>query len=175
MTEFGEDSTRQILDSFSCPRNTDVEDFLKNPSKAIRYEETGNSRTYLMLADPSADVLAYFSITFKQLIIAGTTLSKTTVRKLDGISKERKEIRAFLIGQIGKNFGIPDNPIRLAHILDEVYSVLAAARALVGGRVVILECDDNPSLIKMYQDHGFTLIETTEQTPYRTLFINIAD
>lgn len=175
MTEFGEDSTRQILDSFSCPRNTDVEDFLKSPSKAIKNEKTGNSRTYLILADPSADVLAYFSITFKQLIITGTNLSKSTVKRLDGISNKRSEIRAFLIGQIGKNFGIPQNPIRLAHILDEAYSVLAAARELVGGRVVILECDDNPSLIKMYQDHGFTLIETTEQMSYRTLFINIAD
>ena len=128
-----------------------------------------------MLADPSADVLAYFSITFKQLIITGTNLSKSTIKKLDGISNKRSEIRAFLIGQIGKNFGIPQNPICLTHILDEVYSVLAAARELVGGRVVILECDDNPSLITMYQNNGFTLIETTEQTPYRTMFITIAD
>ncbi|WP_425628475.1 hypothetical protein [Vibrio neptunius] len=63
-------------------------------------------------------------------------LSKNQVKKLDGINKHSESVRAYLIGQIGKNFTIPQNPISLPDILEEVYAIIEAAQALVGGRAL---------------------------------------
>lgn len=60
--EFSEDELITLLSSFSCPQNSDVEDFLLNPNKAVRFEQTGNSRTYIILDEETLDILGYFSI-----------------------------------------------------------------------------------------------------------------
>lgn len=64
---------------------------------------------------------------------------------MDGVSRDAKRIPAFLVGQIGKNSAIPDNQLSLGSILDEIYSVIHDAKALVGGRIIILECEDGPT------------------------------
>lgn len=93
---------------------------------------------------------------------------------MDGISKDRQRIPAFLIGQIGKNASIDENPMTLRIILDEIYGVIAAAKALIGGRIVFLECENKPKLINHYQKHGFTLIQD-DTAGLRTMYINITD
>lgn len=143
-------------------------------SKAIRFEETGHSRTYLILDEESSNLLGYFAVTFKELLLIGKDISKSEVKKMDGISKERERISAFLIGQIGKNASIENNPLDLQKILAEVYDVIAAARALIGGRLVFLECENNEKLINHYKKHGFTLIPD-ETSKYRTMYINIIE
>lgn len=52
-----------------------------------------------------------------------------------------------------------DNPISLNFILNEIYAVLSDVKALIGGRIIILECEDNKKLLDLYIRHGFTLIE----------------
>lgn len=124
----------------------------------------------------NGDLLAYFSVSFKELVLQGTGLSKTKVRSLDGISKNAERIRSFLIGQLGKNTAIKDNPIGLTDILNEAYAVFAAAKQLIGGRIVILECENIPELIAYYEHHGFSMIETVTGDSYlRTLYIHIAE
>lgn len=99
------------------------------------------------------------------------------MKKLDGINKNAERIRAFLIGQIGKNTDIKGNPLQLSQLLNEVYGVVAAAKALVGGRVIILECEDSPRLIKHYERHGFTLIGMPEGngSGLRTMYIHVSE
>lgn len=126
--------------------------------------------------EATGDLLAYFSVSFKELILEGTGLSKTKIRSLDGISKNAERIRSFLIGQLGKNMAINGNPIGLADILNEAYAVFAAAKQLIGGRVIILECENIPELIAYYERHGFALIETvTGESDLRTLYIHIVE
>jgi hypothetical protein len=128
------------------------------------------------LDEATGDLLAYFSVSFKELILEGTGLSKTKIRSLDGISKNAERIRSFLIGQLGKNMAINGNPIGLADILNEAYAVFVAARQLIGGRVIILECENIPELIAYYERHGFALIETvTGDSGLRTLYIHIVE
>ncbi len=156
--------------------NCDVEKFLTSSTKAIRFEQTNNARTYLILND-NGEILAYFSLSFKELILDNAKISKTKIQQLDGISKKAERIKAFLIGQIGKNTSIINNPISLKLILNEIYAVLSEAKALIGGRIIILECENNKNLIQLYQRHGFTLIETENNCPYslRTLYIHIIE
>ncbi len=71
---------------------------------------------------------------------------------------------------------INGNPIGLADILNEAYAVFAAAKQLIGGRVIILECENIPELIAYYERHGFALIETvTGDSDLRTLYIHIVE
>jgi hypothetical protein len=68
-------------------------------------------------------------------------------------------VKSYLIGQLGKNKAIDDNPLNLEIILTEIYGVINQARDLIGGRAIILECAQDPKLIELYQSHGFTKIE----------------
>ncbi|WP_141240080.1 acetyltransferase [Acinetobacter baumannii] len=151
-------------DSFSCPPNPDVESFLLNKDKGIRFENTSISRTYLIIDDDTGDILAYFSISFKEITLDTSNISKSLIKRLDGINKRAETLKVYLIGQIGKNFSVKNNPIKLDFILNEVYNVIAQAQALVGGRVIILEVWNQPKLIELYERHGFKLIETINGT-----------
>lgn len=128
-----------------------------------------------MILDYEGKILAYFSLSFKELILDKAKLSKTKVQQLDGISRKAEKIKVFLIGQLGKNTAIVDNPISLSIILNEIYAVLSEDNALIDGRIIILECEDNNRLIQLYKQHGFTLIEieTNTSSSLRTLYIHI--
>ena len=80
-----------------------------------------------------------------------------------------------MIGQIGKNSQIPNNSIKLDTILNEIYSVIAQAQALIGGRVIILECENNQSLISLYEKHGYKLLDITDETNLKTMYVAVAD
>lgn len=88
---------------------------MTSSTKAIRFEQTSNARTYLILND-SGEILAYFSLSFKELTLDNVKISKTKRQQLDGISRKAEKIKVFLIGQIGKNTSILDNPISLNFI-----------------------------------------------------------
>lgn len=130
-----------------------------------------------MILNDSGEILAYFSLSFKELILDNVKISKTKRQQLDGISRTAEKVKAFLIGQIGKNTLIVDNPISLALILQEIYAVLSEAQELIGGRIIILECENNERLLQLYKCHGFTLIEIENNSPstLRTLYIHIIE
>ena len=115
-------------------------------------------------------------MTIRELILEGSQISKSEVKQLDGFNKNAERVQAFLIGQIGKNFSIENNPITLNDILGEVYSVFSQARELIGGRVVFLECENN-RLIELYSEHGFKLLNTEPQddSGLLTMYINVRD
>lgn len=155
--ELSREDISQLLRSFTCPKNQDVELFLH--SKAVEFEVRDTARTYLML-DDIGQILAYFSLSFKEIELIDRGLSLTAIKKLDGFDKRAERVKAYLIGQIGKNLAIDHNPVDLETILNEVYAVIDEARALVGGRVIILECEDVVRLIQHYERHGFKKIPT---------------
>lgn len=88
---------------------------MTSSTKAIRFEQTSNARTYLILND-SGEILAYFSLSFKELTLDNVKINKTKRQQLDGISRKAEKIKVFLIEQIGKNTSILDNPISLNFI-----------------------------------------------------------
>lgn len=173
--ELGKPTTQTILDSFFCAKNLDVEKFIRE--KSIRFEESSNARTYLIFDENVENLWAYFSLTFKQIKINPAMMSKTKIKSIDGISKSAKFINAFLIGQIGKNSTVVPNPIYLKQILDEIFSVLYEAQKIMGGRIVILECEDDHKLISLYEAHGFELIELESDisSHLKTMYYNISN
>ncbi len=101
-------------------------------------------------------------------------ISKVQVKRLDGINKNAEKIKAYLIGQIGKNFSVQPNEITLKLILDEIYAIIDAAKELIGGRAVILECDKNERLIALYKENGFNELVNIDQEPLVTMYTYIA-
>jgi hypothetical protein len=78
--------------------------------------------------------------------------------------KDVERLRVFLIGQLAKNYSVDDNVITLQDILDEVYYVIDQVKSLIGGRAIILECENSPKLIQLYNNHGFKVLNTREDT-----------
>jgi hypothetical protein len=156
LKEFSEEDISKLFSDFSCPLNTDVQDFLIN--KSLRFEESDKARTYLILSEITGNILGYFSLSFKELSVKQFQVSKTKIRRLDGISKEADKINTYLIGQIGKNYSDVNNTLNLKNIMESVWVVINEARALIGGRVVILECQNIDKLVALYETEGFTLL-----------------
>ncbi|MDE9563233.1 acetyltransferase [Xenorhabdus bovienii] len=158
------------MHSFSCPSNRDVESFLH--LKLIRFERANATRTHLIL-DEKGFILAYFSLTFKELPTYNLAISKTRMKKLNGISKNANSLKVYLIGQIAKNFSLDHNPITLKDILISIDFIIEKAQKLIGGRITILECQDNPQLIALYEKHGLEKLPTKgESNPLITMIFN---
>lgn len=152
------------MQRFSCARNKEVEGFLHN--NATRFEKDHIGRTYFVVnADSNDDISihAYFTLTFREIELKdGNDVPKTQVQKMDGINKNAKSIKAYLIGQLARNHEITPKMVNLSLILQHVYDVLRDAQRLVGGRVVFLECDDNQKIVDQYKENGFAYLQKTK-------------
>ena len=103
----GEEALQRILSEFSCDKNPDVEDFLKN--KSIEFTRKNQSVTYLVFANDDAALLGYFTITIKPISVRADAFSKNMQRKLSRVSELDEEsgvltLPAYLIAQLGKNY-----------------------------------------------------------------------
>ena len=66
--EIGEEVVKEMLSSFQCPMNPDVETFLK--VNAIEFTKKSQSVTYLVMSEAGdMDLLGYFTLAIKPLSI----------------------------------------------------------------------------------------------------------
>ncbi|MCM1220455.1 MAG: hypothetical protein NC548_38815 [Lachnospiraceae bacterium] len=112
----GEPMLAKVLSGFSCPKNPDVERFLKN--SAVEFAKKNQSVTYLVFSVESKALLGYFTLALKPLTVRGETVSNTTKRKLLRISElDRKSdtytMSAYLIAQLGKNYTDCNHSLRM--------------------------------------------------------------
>lgn len=153
------DLWNKFRDDFNCPKNPDVENFIKNTAE--RYDKYDNSKTHLILdADNLQNgILAYYTLSSKEIILSNDLfISKTKIGNLHGISRTTKSLKGFLLGQIGKNHFL-GNPINLESIFEEIYTMVNESRKNVGGRLLFLECEDNEKLINLYKNNGFEILQ----------------
>ncbi|NLI93740.1 MAG: hypothetical protein GX434_16580 [Peptococcaceae bacterium] len=158
-----EETVTEVISTFYCSKDHDIESFLKKENKAILYERKAKSRTYFIFDENGLEngnfiLLAYFSIAMQTLKIPNGTAA-SQIRKLDGLyakkgSEAITEIPAFLIGQLAKNDEYADK-ITGDELLEYALSVISKAQGIVGGRVVFIECQDQPQLKDFYARNGF--------------------
>ena len=155
-----EDSKNRLLGSFlsfECvTKSEDVESFLKE--KCIWFEERDLSRTFLVFDETAKELLGYFSLAIKSIDIQDVS---NTVRKKFAGTTETDHSAAYLIGQIGKDKKCGKRLVKY-QILDEALRYIQRSRDFVGGRVVYLDCKNQPDLIKYYQDAGFAFLRERE-------------
>ena len=112
-SELGEDILTQILSEFSCTKNPDVDQFLKN--RAVEFTKKNQSVTYLVFAMDDGFLLGYFTIAIKPLAVrwdmVNGQMSSRARNKIKRISEldemtQSYTMAAYLIAQLGKNFRI---------------------------------------------------------------------
>ena len=107
-SELGEDDLQDILSEFTCPKNPDVERFLKK--NAIEFTKKNQSVTYLVFSNDTAELIGYFTLTIKPIQVNNDSkISKGMLKKISRVSEYDEEsetfyLSAYLIAQLGKNF-----------------------------------------------------------------------
>lgn len=164
LEELGEDKTNNILSSFYCPQNKDVEDFLRR--KAVTFSKQGWSMTHLVFASYKGDpvLVGYFTLANKYISIASKLMHKqsNTLRKrLNNFARYNAATKSYilvapLIAQLGKNFQNGYNKLISGNeLLDFACEKIGRAQIEVGGRYAYVECEDKPQLIDFYSRNGF--------------------
>jgi uncharacterized protein (DUF1330 family) len=148
----------KAVSNFFCEKNLDVEKFLRED--AINREKRDLTRTYLIIDQNKFEekneisIVAYFSIALKTLIIP-QTLSNSKIKKIDGFSKDAKESIVYLIGQLARNDNYSSEAITGADILARALNVISDIKDKIGGKVVLVECEDKKKIINFYLENEF--------------------
>lgn len=188
-TEEDGDLLTQILSSFSCVQDKDIENFLHN--RAVEFEKLSKARTYLicdadqLLADgffmDQLIIYGYVSIALKVLSVPDD-MSNRKRKEIDGLSakihgEQIKDFSCYLIGQLSRNSNVAHDSISGADLLQASYDVIAAAIDAVGGRYVMIECHEDQKLIDFYSANGFEEISRVadENRPMVQMIRKIAD
>lgn len=158
----GEGVAKNVLSSFSCPLNPDVEHFLKY--SAIEFTKQSISSTYLIMASYKEKyvLVGYFTLANKIFCIDKSSLPnrkwKSRMSKFGQFDPaiHRYTISAPLIGQLGKNYANSyDKLITGDELLKLALDKVREMQGIVGGKIVYLECEQKESLIEFYERNGF--------------------
>ena len=158
LEDVGKETLEELFQSFSCPLNLEIEDFLR--TKAVDFAVKKISMTYLVFNEDN-DLLGYYTLTHKSLTIPKVSVSKTLQRKIERFSSQDIEAdsyqaSAFLLAQLGKNLSIDTGKgIKGIELLKCSLDILKKVQHLIGGGIVFLECEDKPKLIDFYQQNNF--------------------
>ena len=164
--ELDEEALFQIISEFSCPKNPDVEHFLKK--NAIEFTKKNQSVTYLVFSVESRELLGYFTLALKPLTVRGETVSNTMKKKLLRISEPDEKsdtytMAAYLIAQIGKNYSDgKDKKITGKEIIELAWMLIENAQYLLGGMVAFLEAENEEKLLSFYRDNRFSQFDTRQ-------------
>lgn len=162
-----EEKVQEILNKFECINNTDVEKFLYE--KAILFDKQSFSKTHLVYTSYKNEMVlvGYFTLANKNFVVKNSTrISKTQKRKVAKFGQYNDELKQYvitapLIGQLGKNDKYRElitGDVLLKYACDEVRKV----HAVVGGKYVYLECEDNEKLLDFYKRNGFVIFGRRE-------------
>lgn len=108
LEQIGEDETKSILSSFSCPLNKDIENFIKY--KAIEFsKELLQKHIWFFGRQKTNNLPNYYTITSKVITVDRAALSNTEAKRLknQGVydtASETYTVSAPLIAQLGKNY-----------------------------------------------------------------------
>lgn len=120
----------------------------------------------MVLSLEDAELLGYFSITIKPLVVKAEPFSNTVRRKLARFSEMDKNeqtynLSAYLIAQLGKNFNDRVNGrITGQELLEAAIRQTQLLQYQAGGMVVFVEADNKEKLLSFYKNYGFKQFDT---------------
>ena len=164
--EAGEPALVKLLSGFSCPKNPDLERFLKK--SAIEFTKKNQSVTYLVFSKDNGEMLGYFTLALKPLTVRGETVSNTMKRKLLRISEldektDTYTMSAYLIAQLGKNFSESGGTeITGAELLKLAWDKIKEIQYLGGGMVTFLEAENEEKVLSFYRNNRFSQFDTRQ-------------
>ena len=164
--KLGESRLVQVLSGFSCPKNPDLERFLKKSS--IEFTKKNQSVTYLVFDVSSMELVGYFTIALKPLTVRGETVSNTVKKKLMRVSELDEQsqtytMSAYLIAQLGKNFkNGAEKKITGEELLELAWDIVEKMQYMGGGMVTFLEAENSERLLSFYQANRFQTFDTRQ-------------
>ena len=164
--KLGQSRLLQVLSVFSCPKNPDVERFLKKSS--IEFTKKNQSVTYLVFDVSSMELVGYFTIALKPLTVRGETVSNTVKKKLMRVSELDEQsqtytMSAYLIAQLGKNFkNGAEKKITGEELLELAWDIVEKMQYMGGGMVTFLEAENSERLLSFYQANRFQTFDTRQ-------------
>lgn len=153
LNAIGEDAVKNILSDFSCPKNFEIESFVKQ--NALEFAKRKMSITYLVI-DEEGQLAAIFALTHKAVQLTNEGLSGSMRKKIERHAKLDEQsntymLSAFLIAQFGKNAQYTEK-ITGNELMDMTMNILVAVQREIGGGVVYLECEERPQLLTFYEN-----------------------
>ncbi len=164
--EAGEPALVKLLSGFSCPKNPDVERFLKK--SAVEFTKKNQSVTYLVFSKDNGEMLGYFTLALKPLTIRGETVSNTTKRKLLRVSEldegsDTYTMSAYLIAQLGKNYADGrEKEITGKDLIELAWIMIEKTQYMFGGMVTFLEAENEEKLLSFYRNNRFSQFDTRQ-------------
>lgn len=154
VNSMGENSAVTYLSRFTCPQNSEIEDFIRY--KAIDFARRKLSMTHLVIDNSNGKFVGYFTLAHKPILVKDNVLSKTAMKNISRFAKYDEKVNAyvlsaFLVAQIGKNYSIDASEhISGNELMKLAYNTLTDVQHQIGGGVVFLECEDNQKLLNFY-------------------------
>jgi len=160
--DLSEEQIKKVCSSFYCPKNHEIEDFIKN--KASITAKGHLSITYFVFEEHSKEAVGYYTILVKNVSISKSFLSEKKAKKLEFYfgnpdNSNNYNGSCFLIAQLSRNFDPNINSsISGGELLNIAMETIKQARRLIGGTFVFLECENIEKLILFYENNGFYLV-----------------
>ena len=155
----GEERLQPFLETFFSPMNPAIENFIRN--RAIDFARRKLSITYLVNDLEDGQILGYFALTHKAVLVSNSGLSNTSRKKLERYARLDRATgdymaSAFLIAQFGKNYGV-ENGGRISgkELMDIANDILVNIQRQIGGGIIYLDCEDNEKLKRFYINENF--------------------
>ncbi len=149
--------TKQLLETFSCTKNLDLQDFLHN--KALTFEQHLRSRTYLYFDNETKEIVAYYTVAISVFFTDG--MSKDIIKLLDGYKDDIKTIPCFLIGQLGKSDKYEEFKIG-EYMLSDALEIIDKSHIDLGGRFILIDSVNNQKVLSFYKENSFVALEHDE-------------
>lgn len=159
--QLGENKTKEILSDFCCPKNLDVEKFIRH--KSIEFAKQNIAPTHLVFSSYKGEIrlIGYFTLTIKSFFVLKSKLSKNMAKRISKFGTYDENIKGYnisapLIAQLGKNFTDDLNELITGdELLKLACDKIKSIQSEIGGKVTYLECEDKPKLIEFYESNGF--------------------
>jgi hypothetical protein len=163
---YDEDRVREILSSFSCPKNYDVEHFLKE--NAIDFLKKGIAATHLIFSSSKEeDVLSgYFTLANKVFVIQDDLVSSKWKARIHRFGELNESINRYLIpmpliGQLARNDAAPEAmSISGDELIDFAFEKISIVQDEIAGKMLLVECADISELTGYYERNNFFRIDT---------------
>lgn len=135
----GEEAVQELLSDFSCPKNLEVEGFVRN--NAVEFSKKKMSVTHCVMDE--GKLLAIFTLTHKAVEVAASSLTSTAKKKMERFARVDESsgfynVSAFLIAQFGKNFSEDTSLLSGDALMKCAIEVLQRVQFDVGGAVICL-------------------------------------
>lgn len=115
-----------------------------------------------MFLQSEVQILGFYTLAIKSLKLS-EEISKNKKKKIGGgcSNEDVNNIAVYLVGQLAKNDTYSDK-ITGEQLMEYARISINQCHNIVGGRIVLIECNGSKKLSRFYKDCGFEELQTDD-------------